>query len=79
MENQPQINIDVNQTKELKCKQCQNNTFQQVFQLRLIPKLLVGASQDSLMPIPVFECSACGEILQESLPVELQQKSIQKS
>lgn len=63
-----QLNITLDQTEKLVCDSCQGETFQQVFLLRKIGALLSPNGKESLMPIPVFECSSCGTVLPETLP-----------
>ena len=36
--------------------------------------LLTGSPKDSFMPIEVFVCGQCGEVLQDLLPNELKSK-----
>jgi len=66
---EPNLNIKLEQTEEMICEECQHNTFVQTFLMRKTNKVLTG--QEQLIPIQVFECSACGHIMQDSLPIEL--------
>lgn len=67
---QNQIDIDLKDTTELKCK-CENKTFVQVLLLRKISRLLTGKTQDSILPIQVMQCTDCGSILDASIPEQV--------
>ena len=73
MEEQLQnINIDIqNDTTQLICEQCQNESFIPSFLFRKVSGILVGQPTDSFIPIQVYECSACGHINKEFLPSQL--------
>jgi uncharacterized Zn finger protein len=47
---------------ELKCEDCQNNTFEEVLKIRKLSKLFTGQPKDTLIPIPMFACKKCGHI-----------------
>jgi ribosomal protein S27E len=49
-------------TTPIKCEECENETFVQVFFIRKLSKLLTGESQDSIIPAPTFQCASCGHI-----------------
>ena len=57
--------INPKDTTAVKCEKCENDTFTEAVFLRKASKLLTGASQDSIIPIPTFQCSACGHINKE--------------
>lgn len=60
--------IDIKQTSAIKCESCENETFNETVFLRKASKLLTGSSQDTLIPIPTFQCSKCGHINKEFIP-----------
>lgn len=66
---QPQI--DLAQTTPLTCKNCGHDIFVEGSKFRIISKLLVGSAQDSVLPIPVYLCASCGDILEALMPKEL--------
>lgn len=68
MKNQS-INIDIKNTEEIFCKNCGNNRFIQVYYIRKVSAVIAG--QESLIPIPVFECTQCGQVMEESIPAGL--------
>lgn len=67
---QPQV--DLKSTEEVVCPKCGCNVFNQGLMLRKVSPLLTGTGQPGLVPISVFECANCHEVLKEYLPTELQ-------
>tara|TARA_B100000287_G_scaffold244089_1_gene229503 strand:- start:266 stop:493 length:228 start_codon:yes stop_codon:yes gene_type:complete len=67
---QPQMNIDFSQTTPEVCelKECKNDTFQQVYQMRKLSALLSPTGQETMIPIQVFSCAKCGHINKGFLP-----------
>lgn len=55
------------QSKPVICSNCGNNTFNQVYLMRRVSAVLSPAGIESLLPAPVFECSACGATLVETI------------
>ena len=74
MDQQPGLNISLDQTKGVKCEKCGNETFQDAFLLRKASRLLTGTAQDALIPIQVFACTKCGHVNEEFLPMQLKQQ-----
>ena len=71
---QLQLNIDLNKTQEITCEKCNHNVFQEGLMLRKASKFLTGTTQDALIPLPVFSCSACGHVNETFLPEPLKNK-----
>ena len=67
----PQQRLTLNDTQAVQCDQCKGETFTEVTFMRRISRLLSGAPKDSYMPIPVFQCTACGHVNKEFIPSEL--------
>ena len=67
---QPQMNIDIDQTTAEVCEKCENETFVQVYQMRKLSALLSPSGQESMIPIQVFACAKCGHINKGFLPQE---------
>ena len=65
---QPQINI--NQTTKLKCE-CGYRLFEVSFSIRKASALITGNGQDAIIPLQLFTCKKCGEILKDTIPPEL--------
>jgi len=59
---QPQMNVDFNQTTSLECDKCKNETFTQVFYIRKLSALLSPSGEESLIPVPTFACAGCGHV-----------------
>ena len=68
---QPQVNIDINQTQAVVCEECNHVHFEQVVVLRKASGLLTGTGQPTYIPIPVFACTKCGHVNAEFLPKEV--------
>jgi hypothetical protein len=59
---QPQMNVDFDQTTGLECDECKNVTFTQVFYIRKLSALLSPTGEESLIPVPTFACTKCGHV-----------------
>ena len=68
---QLKLNISLDKTQEIICEKCNHNVFQEGLMLRKASKFLTGTTQDALIPLPVFSCSACGHVNEEFLPEPL--------
>jgi hypothetical protein len=65
-QNEPlKVNLPLNQTLQIECEECGNDTFTQVAFLRRASKFLTGAPQDTISPIPTFACAKCNYVNQE--------------
>lgn len=63
----------INQSKPEICGNCEGQFFKQTFMFRRISKILVGAPQDQLVPIPVFRCDDCGTPIGDMVPDEVEE------
>lgn len=70
MQKQPEMNIDFSTTTAVEGFDG-GQLFGQAFVLRKISKFLIGASEDALIPIPVFYDLESKKIIKDSLPPEL--------
>ena len=68
---QQQINISLDKTTPLTCDKCGSEIFNEVLFVRKISKILIGAPQDALYPIPVFACALCNHVNEDFYPKEL--------
>lgn len=66
--NQMQMNINLEDTTEIKCEKCENNVFNQGALLRSISRFITGTQQDGVMPIPVFYCTKCSHVNEQFMP-----------
>ena len=59
--------IDITKTIPVKCDntECENDIFMSVMKFRKVPKLLTGSTEDQLVPIQIFICTACGNVNRE--------------
>ena len=67
---QPQMNVDLSQTTAEVCEKCENDTFQQVYQMRKLSALLSPTGTEAMIPIQMFACAKCGHINPGFLPKE---------
>ena len=67
-------NIDLSKSEEVKCLSCGDVVFQSATVFRRIPKVIAGTAKDPIIPIEVFCCASCGELIEELLPPELRIK-----
>jgi hypothetical protein len=70
----PKININLEQTTELKCEKCQGTIFNEGVMLRKASKFLTGSTQDSLIPVGCFYCVSCKHVNEDLLPLEMRKK-----
>ena len=68
---QKKLMADLSASKPMVCPDCGYDVFLEGSKFRIISKLLVGASHDQLIPIPVFLCGNCGAVNQDLLPSQL--------
>jgi hypothetical protein len=70
---QPQLNIDLKNTKSIETPDG-NKIFQQGVLLRSVSKFVVGAEEDAVLPVPVFYDPISGKILESTIPVDLREE-----
>ena len=66
--------IDLRQQQTIKCEKCEGIYFREVIYLKLVPKLLVGAQEDTTVPFPIYKCDSCGHINKGFNPFEDEEK-----
>ena len=64
----PQKRVTLDQTTPLVCSNCEGDVFFPGVKFRKVSKLISGAPNDQYIPIEVYTCGSCGEILKEMLP-----------
>ena len=67
------MNVDLKSTTAIE-GQNGNQIFQQGVLLRKVSKIVVGAEEDAVMPIPVFFDPSSGKVLESTVPVELREE-----
>ncbi len=61
------INIDLKNTDNIKCEECENETFVPAFIIKQISALMSPTGQETLVPVQVFKCSKCDHINEKFL------------
>ena len=59
------IRINLDDTSNIKCEECDNNYFIPVFVVKKISSLLSPSGKEGLMPIQTFQCKECGHVNEE--------------
>ena len=60
--------IPLEKTTPIGCAKCGGEIFVQGFGFRKISKLLSGKPKDEVLPVELFLCGDCGEVLNDLLP-----------
>jgi len=71
--NKPQI--DFSKATEMECQECKGTVFIPANKFLKVSKIVTGTKNDAIIPVELYLCGDCGEIVQELLPKELQDKS----
>lgn len=58
--NQPRI--DLKQQATVECENCKGIYFKEVTLLKRVPGLMLGKSEDTLVPFPTYKCDSCGHV-----------------
>ncbi len=61
------INIDLSTAENIKCENCENETFVPTFVIKYISALMSPSGQDTMIPIQLFKCSKCDHINEKFL------------
>ena len=61
------INIDLRNIDNIKCDECENETFETVYIIKHISALMSPNGQETLAPVQVFKCSKCGHVNEKFL------------
>jgi len=64
------IPVNLSQTDEIKCDECESNAFHPAFFLRKVSALISPTGKETVIPIQIFACDSCGHINEEFIPVE---------
>jgi len=65
MNNQPKMNIDINNAEDFKCENCENIYFQPVVRLKRISPLQSPTGQEAVYPIQIMSCTKCDSIFND--------------
>lgn len=77
MQQPGQLNVSLNDGRDVPCE-CGNRIFMNGFRFKKFSRLITGQPNDSILPIELFLCTACGKPLNELLPVELREEAPQE-
>jgi uncharacterized Zn finger protein len=66
--NKPKLNL--REVPTVKCDNCGGIYFRELTYLKLVPKLLVGAAEDTTVPFPIYKCDSCGHVNKGFNPFE---------
>ena len=72
---QQQPKIDLSQAKDMNCPKCNNPYFIQAVMVKKISRFVTGTTNDAVLPIDVFLCGNCGQVMEELLPKEFRKNS----
>tara|TARA_B110000503_G_scaffold130640_1_gene204262 strand:+ start:995 stop:1249 length:255 start_codon:yes stop_codon:yes gene_type:complete len=67
--NKPQI--DLSKATEIECQDCKGTIFIPANKFLKVSKLVTGTPNDAIVPVEIYVCGDCGEIIEELLPNEL--------
>ena len=62
--------LNLREVPTVKCDNCGGIYFREVTYLKLVPKLLVGAAEDTTVPFPIYKCDSCGHVNKGFNPFE---------
>lgn len=65
--------VSIKQSTSIECVECGHDIYLPAVHLRKIPKIMVGAPQDVIIPIDVFLCANCGTLCKDLLPEEIRE------
>tara|TARA_B100000780_G_C21029265_1_gene412653 strand:+ start:415 stop:666 length:252 start_codon:yes stop_codon:yes gene_type:complete len=70
--NKPQI--DFSKATEMECQECKGTVFIPANKFLKVSKLVTGTPNDAIVPVELYLCGDCGEIVEELLPEQLKNK-----
>ena len=70
--NKPQI--DFSKATEMECQDCKGTVFIPANKFLKVSKLVTGTPNDAIVPVELYLCGDCGEIVEELLPEQLKTK-----
>tara|TARA_B110000208_G_scaffold100772_1_gene125612 strand:+ start:44 stop:295 length:252 start_codon:yes stop_codon:yes gene_type:complete len=71
-QNKPQI--DFSKATEMECQDCKGTVFIPANKFLKVSKLVTGTPNDAIVPVELYLCGDCGEIVEELLPEQLKTK-----
>jgi DNA-directed RNA polymerase subunit RPC12/RpoP len=71
---QGQPQIDFSKATEMECQECKGTVFIPANKFLKVSKLITGTPNDAIVPVELYLCGDCGEIIEELLPEQLKNK-----
>lgn len=68
MQHSMNLDIKIEDSTAIKCPKCTGTTFVMVYLLREISKIITGGPRPLTVPIPIWKCDKCGNLLNRDLP-----------
>jgi len=68
---QGQPKIDLSKATEMECQECKGTVFIPANKFLKVSKIVTGTPNDAIIPVELYLCGDCGEIVEELLPNEL--------
>lgn len=65
---QQQFNVDINNTTEFVCPECEHTLFKENYMIRKLSALLSPTGTESFIPINVLACAKCGTVPEQFMP-----------
>ena len=62
------LDIGIDKSTAVKCPKCNGTTFNMVYLLRELSKILTGGPRALTIPIPIWKCDNCNTLLNRDLP-----------
>lgn len=72
--NNKHINVDLTQCSTLECE-CGNIFFEKDIIVKIIPGIIIGAAQNTNVPVEIMRCKKCSKVLPEYEPLLNNQKN----
>jgi uncharacterized Zn finger protein len=64
----PGPNDHLKNAEDVKCEKCEGTVFIEAMMMKKVSKFLTGADRDTITPIPVVACAACGHVNEMFIP-----------
>ena len=61
------INLDLSNVDNIKCDECDNETFVPAFIIKQVSALMSPTGKETLVPVQLFKCSKCGHVNEKFL------------
>ena len=62
------INVNLKDSETIGCTNCDGKLFDTLHILKRVPKVIIGAPTDVPIPVPIWTCVSCGEVMKEFIP-----------